>query len=175
MKNLIIGISFVAAIVALCLSLNNMKQSRQVYVDMGKVYSEFQLSKELNNKMEEVLKARKNITDSLYLDVKQKTQELRRQPKQTLDEMAKVAKLEEGLYYKQQQFEKENQAVSADYSNKIWTQLNQYVADYGAKSKCTFILGANGQGNIMYADKTYDITEDVIKYVNDRYNDRIKE
>jgi outer membrane protein len=152
-----------------------MKQSRQVYIDMGKVYNEFQLSKELNSKMDEVMKARKKVTDSLYNIVKQETQLLRQKPKQTLGEMARVAKLEENLYARQQEFEKDNASINADFSNKIWTQLNQYVSDYGAKHECTFILGANGQGNIMYADKTYDITNEIVKYVNDRYNDRVKE
>ncbi len=174
LKNLIIGIAFFSGVAALVICLMNLDNKKQVYIDMGKVYSEFQLSKELNEQLDAVLKARKKIVDSLFEDIRLKTIELKEKPKQSLEEMSKLAKLEESYMYKQQQFEKENQTVNAEYTNKIWGQLNQYISDFGSENKYTFILGATGEGNIMYADKTFNITDEVVKYVNDRYNDKIK-
>jgi Skp family chaperone for outer membrane proteins len=167
-RNLIIAVALLSGLSGLVISLYNTK-TKLLYIDMGKVYEEFTLSKELNKELENVLKARKVITDSLFEDLRTKTQELKYQNKKTLEDIQKLAKLEEEYYYRQQQYEKDNQATSNDYSAKIWNQLNQFVGDYGKENNCTFIFGANGQGNLMYADKEKNITDEVIAYVNAHY------
>lgn len=172
-KNILVGLAFIAGISGLVVSLYN-KNTKLMYVDMGKLYSEFDLSKELNADLDKVLKARKRVTDSLYEDLRKRTQELKFKEKKSNDEIGRLARMEEEYYYKQQQFEKENQAMSTDYTAKIWNQLNQFVEDYGKENKYTFVFGANGQGNIMYADDKNNITVEVLDYVNNRYNGKIK-
>ncbi|MEO6302758.1 MAG: OmpH family outer membrane protein [Bacteroidia bacterium] len=173
LKNIIIGIALITGITGLVLSLNH-PVTEVVYVDMGKLYDGFALSKELNTDLEKIIKARKTISDSLYEDLRSQTQELKSKEKKTVEDIQGLAKLEEEYYYKQQQFEKDNHSTSTEYLAKIWNQLNQYMQDYGASKKYTFILGANGQGNIMYGEKSKNITDEVIIYVNNRYNDKIK-
>ncbi|MDP1801742.1 MAG: OmpH family outer membrane protein [Bacteroidota bacterium] len=173
LKNLIIGVAFIAGIAGFVISLNH-KDVELVYVDMGKLYDNFALTKELNVDMEKIIKTRKSITDSLYEDLRVKTQELKFKEKKTIEDIQKIAKIEEEYMYKQQQFEKENQMTSADYMNKIWNQINQFVEDYGTEKKYAFVLGANGQGNIMFGDKGKNVTTDVIAYINNRYNDKMK-
>jgi len=169
-RNIIIGVSFLAGITGLILSLVNIEHNKQVYVDMGKLYDEFHLSKQLNGDLEKIVKSRSKTLDSLLQDIQLKTLDLKQKLKPTQEELNHVAKLEELYYYKQQEFEKNNQTVSADYNTKIWNQINQYLQDFGKENKYTFIFGANGQGTIMFADDTRDITNIALAYVNDRFN-----
>ena len=47
-KNALIGIAFVGSVASFVISMYN-QNVKMVYIEMGKVYEEFQLSKELNN------------------------------------------------------------------------------------------------------------------------------
>lgn len=173
-KNALIGIAFVAGVAGFVISMLTNNSNKLAYMEMGKVYEEFALSKELNKELEKVLKSRKQITDSLFENLRKQTQDLKFQPKKSMEDIQRLAKIEEEYLYKKQLFEKDNQTISADYNTKIWNQLNQYVADYGKEKKITLVFGANGQGNIMYGDDSKNITDAVIDYVNARYNGKAK-
>ncbi len=140
---------------------------------MGKAYSEFSLSKELSKELETILKSRQAVIDTLYKNLRSETLVLKLKPKQTSEDIQRVARMEEEYYFKQKQFEEQNKTTATEYEGKIWNQINQYVKDYGMAHPYTFILGANGQGNIMYAKDVANITDDVIKYINGRYNGKI--
>jgi Skp family chaperone for outer membrane proteins len=69
------------------------------------------------------------------------------------------------LYQKAEQRNKEIEAM-------IWKRLNPYLIDFGKENGYEYIYGANGTGNVLYADEHQDITEEIIKYVNQRYHDK---
>lgn len=174
-KNTLTALALAASIIALVLGINNQRaQHKTVYVEMGKIYEEFNLTKELNKELEKVLKARKLITDSLFEAFRRNTQEVKYKEKKSMEDIQKLAKLEEDYLYKKDLFEKDNQKVTTEYNNKIWNQLNQYLQDYGQTNELNFIFGANGQGNIMYGETSRNLTREVISYVNDRYNDQTR-
>ncbi|MCA6435645.1 MAG: OmpH family outer membrane protein [Bacteroidota bacterium] len=172
-KNFAIVLSLIIGVSALVISLTNM-QTKLVFVDMNALYSEFALSKELNKNLETVIKSRKKIVDSLYNVLQDKTFEMKTKNITSKEAIEYMAKLEQEFYYKEQDFEKQNQESNREYNIKIWNQLNQYVEDYGKENKCTFVYGANGQGSIMFADEKNNHTKLIIQYVNDRYNGIIK-
>lgn len=172
-KNFLIGTSFVLSIVALVLVFVR-KEKELVYVDTGKLFAEFDLSKELNKGLDETLKARKNIVDSLYQKVRMLTIEVKAEVGKNSEKVRYLAGLEEEYYFKKQQFEQDNKSATENYLSKVWNQLNQYITDYGKLKNYSLILGANGQGNIMYGEEGKNVTEEILKYVNDRYADKIK-
>jgi outer membrane protein len=53
---------------------------------------------------------------------------------------------------------------------QIWNQLNSYVQEYGQEHGYDYILGATGDGGIMYASEAKNLNEEVISYINDKYN-----
>lgn len=61
--------------------------------------------------------------------------------------------------------EQYNQKSEA-FQNSIWQELNKRIEEYGKKMGYKYILGANGDGSIMYGDEAEDITEELIKYLN---------
>lgn len=168
-RNILTGIAIVLGLAGLTTSL--LKKPKQIaYVEMGKIYEGFSLSKELNMELQNVLNTRKQLIDSLSQDLNRQAQELKLQTKKTMADIERVAKVEEVYLYKKEMMEKDNQAISVNYNDKIWNQLNQYIADYGREKGMSLILGANGQGTIMYGNESENITQQVIEYVNSRYN-----
>ena len=172
-KNALIGIAFVGSVASFVISMYN-QNVKMVYIEMGKVYEEFQLSKELNKELETILASRKQITDSLFETLRKNTQDIKYQEKKSKEDIQKLAKLEEEYLYRQEQFQKENQTTSSEYNTKIWNQINQFVQDYGKEHKLTMVFGANGQGNIMYGEGGINETSAVIEYINNRYNDKTR-
>lgn len=61
------------------------------------------------------------------------------------------------------------QEAANKYTEQIWERLNVYVRDYGISQNYDIILGAKGDGVLMYADEKMDITNEVLKYANKKY------
>jgi outer membrane protein len=171
-KSILIALAILLGLTSIC--LHYLDKEKIIYVDTGKLVSEFLLAKELNTKMDEIVKARKSITDSLYREMKKLTLDVKMEKGKDVEKLKKLATLEDEYNYKFQEFEKSNKQTSVEYMDRVWGQLNQYVNEFGKKNGCIYILGANGQGNIMFAKEDKNITTDLIQYVNERYEDKTK-
>jgi outer membrane protein len=66
----------------------------------------------------------------------------------------------------QQRAQQENQRLT----QAVLGEINAYLKQYGKEKGYTFILGANESGNIVYAAEGTDITDDVLKGLNERYD-----
>ncbi len=59
---------------------------------------------------------------------------------------------------------------STNQMNKtIWERLNPVIEQYGKEKGLEILIGANGTGSLLYADKGRDLTDDLIKYINSKY------
>jgi outer membrane protein len=172
-KNSLIIVSLLFGIAGFVMSMKNHERNT-VYIHMEKVYNGFNLSKELNKELGKVIKVRKAILDSLYDNLRRQSQLVQMKAKKEDADVAALRILEEELLYKEKTFEKEDRAATESCNEKIWNQINQYMEEYGKKKGYVFILGANGQGNIMYGSDSNNISEEVITYMNERYEDKIK-
>ena len=54
-------------------------------------------------------------------------------------------------------------------------KINSYIADYGKKHYYKMILGATMDGNILYADEQDDLTQNILKDLNDIYEKKYKD
>lgn len=141
------------------------KTEKTGYIKMGELFEEFELKKQLTNQLEQTTVARKNVLDSLKLNLEMMV--VRIQGNDTNDSLKQAFLYNKEQYLaKQKQFEGENQQLQQQYDNQIWTQINEFVESYGKEHEYEYIFGANGTGTIMYAKETNDITADVIKYAN---------
>lgn len=150
------------------------KQPRLAYVNLDKVYNDFEMKKELEKKLTTVQDMRKRQLDSLELGLNILSRTLQNFEmsgnKKGLEErMPEFEMLRQEYLQKQQAFEQDNQAMTQQYSEQIWKQINQYVKDFGKNKNYTYILGGDGTGSIMYAQEGNEITADVLAYVNESY------
>jgi outer membrane protein len=143
-----------------------------VYIDTGRLYQNFLLSKELNEKLKAQFENRKAVLDSLYNNLQAEAQRRAEGPMNKEQQLA-LTQLRQTYLQKQEEFEKENREETMRCERKIWNQVNQYLIEFGKNEHYNFILGANGDGNIMYANTEIDITGEVTTYLNKRYNGEI--
>ena len=66
----------------------------------------------------------------------------------------------------------QNQAQQEDYAmtQKVVERMNAYLKKYGENHHYKIIFAANESGNIVYAQDGLDITETIIKGLNEEYN-----
>jgi outer membrane protein len=64
-----------------------------------------------------------------------------------------------------------DQAQQEDYkaTQAVLADINAYLKEYGEKHSYKIILAATDAGNIVYAQESMEITEDVIEGLNKRY------
>lgn len=106
------------------------------------------------------------------IDLEKKLSALKAQSTKRLDSLSKVAIGERGELEYQEEKSKINLMVnelSQTYTADVWKRINEYVSSYGEEQGYDFIIGATGDGNLMYARKARDVTDEVIEYINLKY------
>ncbi len=138
----------------LVVSVSSCSNNKTAYVDMFKLVQEFELQKEYSEEAKREMDKEKSIIDSvIYV--------------QKLTDPASYENIKAelyGAYYRK--VEERNREIE----KMIWKRLNPYLTDYGKEHKYSIIYGANGTGNVLYADEALNITDEVIKYINNRYH-----
>lgn len=175
MKN----VPFYAAIAAVVLSVVAIymakSSSQLVYVDVNKLiqgYSRTKIAKAEFDKKANVMKA--NI-DSL---VGNWQKELKNYEKERASLPPKELKLKQELLGNKQQqingyqeaIQKKIQEEDKKMTQTVINDINDYIKEYGKKHNYKIIFGASGGGNIMYADESSDLTEEVLKGLNEEYD-----
>lgn len=140
------------------------------YVDLVKVYQEFEFKKEKEKDLLKFDSNNKRVLDSLRLNL----ESIKRSYDAGIgkaDTLVSDYKMNLKYYNsKSNEFDILKDELVAKYDGEIWKQLNQYVNDFSEEHSYDFMFGANGNGAVMYARPGYDVTEDIIKYVNERYH-----
>jgi len=165
MKNLnvIVIYIFLISIIAY-LVYDNGRKDKIVYVDNIELFSGFHMKTELEKKYKQVEGSRKSILDSIYTEIKIKAG----MENTSGDDALNLLKKE--FLMKKELFDKENAETMESYNAQIWNQLNEYTKQYGKEKRYEFILGANGQGVLMYAEDTKNVTKELLQFANTKFN-----
>ena len=140
------------------------------YVDIKVAFDQFQLKKDLESKYLVITNERKKVLDSLYIELEKFSNELNSTKDPSKEKIIAFNKQKDEFYTKSKHFEEDNSALSNKYDSEIINQLNQYVKDYGELYSYTFIFGNNMDGSIMQAREQNNVTEEIVAFINDRYN-----
>jgi outer membrane protein len=137
---------------------------RTGWVDINKLYNEFELKKELESTLEITREQHKKVLDSLEFDIIL----MSKASKDALTNRVIEAKKE---YYikRKRSFDVDDENQKNQYQTQILTQINQFVKDYGEKNGYAYIVGADGTGTVMYADEHLNLTNELKVYINERY------
>lgn len=157
-------------VIGLCTWIISDKASEKkiCYVNNRQLFDQFSLKKELESELKVSQGKYRQQLDTLQIrmNVVLESDNYTGQQKQQV-----LAEMRQEYARKEDEFSRQEEKLQENFEEHIWTQLNQYIADYGKEHHCLFILGGNGDGNLMYVDESLDITREVQEYVNARYKD----
>jgi len=136
--------------------IRSVKRQQAVFVDIGKLVASYQFKKDLESTSTRELYRLRNISDSLKVIQKIASPTERLRIDTTLSRLS---------YAFDQYYRQSNDQIS----KKVWERLNPVIEAYGKENEMTLIIGANGAGTVLYGSAANDVTEDLIHYVNAKY------
>ena len=138
------------------------------YVYTDKVFSDYKGTKLVEAKLIKQQQQEKHELDSLKAVIQILESSITGSPSEQQKIQIQTKRNEYMRLLKQ--YESENNTEFQQAQQALWVQINQYMKEYGKEEGFTFIHGANGTGNLMYADTTYNVTQPVIKYINQQFD-----
>ena len=143
-------------------------RSKVGYVDIPKVFNGFEMKKEFQEKYKKTETLRKRVLDSLSFDLQLSAKKLKANEKDPT--LINEFDLKREYFLKQkEQMQQDNTALSSQFDKQILEQMSQYVIDYGKKNNYDLILGADGNGTLMYAHDKMNISDEITIFINNKY------
>jgi len=138
------------------------------YVETDKVFNEYGGTKLIKNNFIKKQEGQKSLLDSMLAEIQVRETGVNIS---ALTEQQKVSFLTKRNAYTRlmNEYQQKNEEEFQQAQQALWIQINQYIKDYGTENKITYILGATGTGNLMYADTSYNITKPIVEYINTRF------
>lgn len=146
------------------------KNTKVGFIDLAKTFSEFELKKDLEAKYKTEIKGRKIELDSLGFSLKKEEIDLEGLQKTDQIKVDNFLSRKKKYFELLKTFEEESIKTNTEYDTQIYKQLNQFVEEFGKEKEYAIIYGSSGNGNIMFGSKSHDLTDEVIKYINKKYN-----
>jgi outer membrane protein len=144
-------------------------QPSDVVVNVEKVFNEFEMKKELQQKVQSIEKTQKLVLDSLDVRLNQLEDMYNSAPETEKTNIeSSYQQLRAYRDNKATVMQEELMKAAENFDDQIWNQLNGYLNDYG-KSKGVNIIFGQYQNNVMYHTSEMDMTQEAIGFVNDRY------
>jgi outer membrane protein len=128
------------------------KKEKIGFVYNQQVFEKFEGTRELKEKLSRQEAQFKSVLDSLSLLVNSGRKDLAPY-----------------LQNKAQELGLKHQEVSQTYTADIWKRINDEAMNFGKENGYDYILGAAGNGNMMYAKDQLNVTDEFIEYLNTRY------
>lgn len=151
-----------------------INQGKTAYVDLNKALTEFEMQKELSEKLDKIKNLKQMHLDSLELELKILSKRIIAQNNSDKDIIASFEAKRESFIERSNKYQQENEDLANTYNQQIFKQLSQYIKDYGSKNDFKYIFGADGSGSLMYAKENEDVTSETIVYINERYKGKEK-
>ncbi|MBM3262681.1 MAG: OmpH family outer membrane protein [candidate division Zixibacteria bacterium] len=140
------------------------------YVDNGVILTEFDLAVKARNELQAA-------TQQMQIDITKLETELKTLQERFVNQgrglpVAQQIQLRDQVAAKEQEYiqfvQQANQRASqleAEKMQPVLDALNKHVEAYGKQNGYYMILGTTGNGNIVYADSTANITTPVMEYM----------
>ena len=159
-----------AFLVSLSLAAVNMARAagdKIVYMDLGKVFDEYNKTKDLDKQLESKSGAKQGERDKLVAEIKKMKDDL--DLAKEADKAKKQSAVQEKLN-KLQDFDKESRdslrKERDDMARTILKEIKDTIDDIGKKEGCVYILDSRA---VLFGSDANNLTDRVIKILNDKY------
>jgi outer membrane protein len=144
----------------------NVKPLRIATIDYKKAFNEFKLKKSLERKFEGTKFQRQKVLDSLKLELTKISN-----GSIPMSEAEKRSVMEAGrkeYMQLEENYMRDNQNEGALYEKQVFTQLKQFVKEFGQREAYSLILGDDQELNPLYTESANDVTTAFIEYMNSK-------
>ncbi|MBF7093487.1 hypothetical protein IUY40_18300 [Flavobacterium sp. ALJ2] len=129
-----------------------------ITVNSSILFDNFTMSKDLKRAGENELNNHIAQLDLVYSELQ--CESISEKRKQILEEQLISEKEELAKFYK---------SLEEMESSKIWLRIQQYIEEFSKENNYHLIIGFKNASYVLDADKKKDKTQDLVKYINKRY------
>ena len=163
------------------LGVISCNQEKTAFVDNGKVVDEYYKLENMRDRYDSKQEALKREVDSLaapfqklYDEYMQKRESMSDEKRQQKEQQ--LRQMQQRIRAKQNQQGQKLQKQRGEEADSLIKIMEDKIATYAKEKGYTYIFGSNQSSNILYGDKSKDITDDVINMLNqdDESSDKMK-
>ena len=150
------------------------QQNKIGYVDNVKLLDGYQekvdVEAKFNTKVEALTKKRDSISKAFQLELQEFQSKAKSLSQKNAQEQYNLLQ-QRGQFVAQQlqQEEQQLQQTSQTEMDSLVSRVKDEIKSYGEANGYTYILGGGDGGSVLYGQKTQDLTEEILKIVNDKY------
>lgn len=170
----IISIALIA-ILSLAISIrSNIKSTKVAYVRSQEIVYGYLGMKEANNKFEEESRIWQANIDTLEIDLRRAVINYQN----SFNDLSIDEKNQKENLLKKQETDLRNYVKAIKNKSKledekitigVLNQINSYIENYGKQNGYDVIMGSTAAGNILFGKDAIDITDEILKGLNESY------
>ena len=178
MKKIVVMVAVIVSAVA-CNKTPDAKEFKTAYIDTQKLMEDYTEAKELDEKyktkgevmgreLEVAAKKLKAEMASFQQNAMAKGQAWAQQ------KGAELQQRDQQLGYAQQGMLQQLQQESGKELDSIVKQVKVFIKDYGKQKGYDYMYGTGDAATVLYAKDSYDITAEITKALNEKYESKAK-
>ncbi|OCB77186.1 OmpH family outer membrane protein [Flavobacterium crassostreae] len=178
MKKVLLIIAISISVVA-CNKTAEVKEVKTAYVDTSVLMKEYTEAKDLEAKYKAQSEEKGRQLEAEINRFKQDAANFQKQAQANGQEWAQrrgaeLQKREQQLGYAQQALAQQLQQESGTEMDSLVTGIKKFIKSYGKEKGYAYIYGTGDAASILYAEEKFDITKDIIKALNAKYESETK-
>jgi outer membrane protein len=145
-------------------------QPRIGYIKSGLILKDYKGMAEANEKFTRELQQAQVNADTLknrYDNLMAQEKSVSGSSRREWAYQAETAKRELDKY--QEQFYTQMEHRKQELTQKVLAEINDYIQAYAKKNNYKYILGTTNDGSILYGDEAGDLTDEILKELNEKY------
>ena len=174
-----IMIAAIAVSIIACNKAPEAKEFKTAYIDTTKLMEEYKEYKDLEEKFNTKgeVKGRELEVEARKLKAEMNAFQQNAMAKGQVWAQQKGAELQQRqqqLQYAQQAIAQELQMEGGKERDSIVKQVREFIKGYGKDKGYDYVYGTGDAATVLYAKDAYDITKEVTKLLNDKYESKVK-
>ena len=161
-------------VLAIALTAMACQQNKIGYVDSVKIMDDYQekidVEARFKTKADAMGRKRDSISQAFQMELQQfqsKAQSMSQQSAQ--EEYAQLQQRGQQIGQRLQQEEQQLQQNSQTQMDSLVKKVKKEIRAYGKANGYTYILGGGEGGSVIYGDDANDVTNEILKILNDKY------
>lgn len=157
-----------------CNQTNETKELKTAYIDTSKLLQEYTESKDIEAKYKAKSQEMGKELDVEVARFKSEAASFQKNAQANgqawaQQKGAELQKREQQLSYAQQAMLQQLQQESGTEMDSLVVNVRKFIKTYGKEKGYAYIYGTGEAATVLYAEDKYDITNDVVKLLNDKY------
>ncbi|WP_421808376.1 OmpH family outer membrane protein [Flagellimonas sp.] len=161
-------------VLAIAVTAMACQQNKIGYVDSVKIMDDYQekidVEARFKTKADAMGRKRDSISQAFQMELQQfqsKAQSMSQQSAQ--EEYSQLQQRGQQIGQRLQQEEQQLQQNSQNQMDSLVKKVKKEIRAYGKANGYTYILGGGEGGSVIYGDDANDVTNDILKILNDKY------